>query len=57
MDTCMKANASGAEDDGVLQELVPELLRKMTVEMKEKGVLVQDEVNELWILPIYRYSG
>ncbi|CAL9779691.1 unnamed protein product [Musa acuminata subsp. burmannicoides] len=46
MDTCMKADLG--DHVGVLQELVPVLLKKMIVEMKEKEVLVQEDGNELW---------
>lgn len=46
MDTCMKADLG--DHVGVLPEVVPVLLKKMIVEMKEKGVLVQEEGNELW---------
>ncbi|XP_039118527.1 ARF guanine-nucleotide exchange factor GNL2 [Dioscorea cayenensis subsp. rotundata] len=51
MDTCMKAEGGGEEmegERGPLQELVPELLRRMIVEMKEKEILVQKEGDELW---------
>lgn len=46
MDTCMKEDLG--DHVGVLPEIVPALLKKMIVEMKEKEVLVQAEENELW---------
>ncbi|WOK93033.1 hypothetical protein Cni_G01726 [Canna indica] len=46
MDTCMKADLG--DHVGVLQEVVPVLLKKMIIEMKEKEVLKQEEGNELW---------
>ncbi|KAJ0971279.1 hypothetical protein J5N97_019238 [Dioscorea zingiberensis] len=52
MDTCMKAAAAEGDEveaeGGPLQELVPELLKKMILEMKEKEILVQKEGDELW---------
>lgn len=47
MDTCMKADLG---DYGVpdLQEIVPELLRKVITTMKEKEILVPKEGDDLW---------
>ncbi|OVA13877.1 SEC7-like [Macleaya cordata] len=47
MDTCMKTEL-GDDDESGLQGLVPELLKKIIIEMKEKEILVQTEDNELW---------
>ncbi|XP_074590636.1 ARF guanine-nucleotide exchange factor GNL2 [Curcuma longa] len=46
MDTCMKEDLG--DHVGVLPEIVPALLKKMIVQMKQKEVLVQTEENELW---------
>lgn len=46
MDTCMKANIDG--EAGLLQSLVPVLLKKMIREMKAKEVLVEREGDELY---------
>nr|XP_010923313.3 LOW QUALITY PROTEIN: ARF guanine-nucleotide exchange factor GNL2 [Elaeis guineensis] len=48
MDTCMKADIGGMGEEGVLQELVPTLLKKMITEMKQKEILVQRDGDELW---------
>src|SRR5262249_51792844 len=48
MDTCMKAELGSYGETSVLQELVPELLKKMISEMKEKEILVQRDGDELW---------
>ena len=42
MDTCVKGAA------GALKDLVPELLKKVIIEMKKKGILVQRRGDELW---------
>ena len=47
MDTCMKANMDDV-GTGALQEAVPEMLKRMLVQMKEKEILVQREGDELW---------
>ncbi|BBH08405.1 hypothetical protein Prudu_020583 [Prunus dulcis] len=47
MDTCMKADL-GAYGESTLPELIPDLLRKMITEMKEKEILVQKEDDDLW---------
>ncbi|XP_020673315.1 ARF guanine-nucleotide exchange factor GNL2 isoform X2 [Dendrobium catenatum] len=49
MDTCMKASL-GEEGlpSPVMQELVPKLLKRMILEMKEKQVLVQSDESDLW---------
>ncbi|XP_020586815.1 ARF guanine-nucleotide exchange factor GNL2 [Phalaenopsis equestris] len=49
MDTCIKASL-GEEGmpSPVMQELVPELLRRMILQMKEKEVLVQGDGSDLW---------
>lgn len=47
MDTCMKADL-GAYGETKLQEVVPDLLRKMITSMKEKEILVQTEGDDLW---------
>ncbi|PKA57198.1 ARF guanine-nucleotide exchange factor GNL2 [Apostasia shenzhenica] len=49
MDTCMKASL-GEEGvpSAVMQEMVPGLLKRMIVEMKEKEMLVQREGDDLW---------
>nr|XP_017223087.1 PREDICTED: ARF guanine-nucleotide exchange factor GNL2 [Daucus carota subsp. sativus] len=47
MDTCMKADLGvyGVPD---LQQIVPDLLRKIIVAMKEKNLLVPTEGDDLW---------
>lgn len=47
MDTCMKADL-GEYGESKLQELVPDLLRKMITKMKEKEILMQKEGDDLW---------
>ncbi|KAM1155417.1 hypothetical protein ACFX13_026906 [Malus domestica] len=47
MDTCMKADL-GSYGESKLPEVVPELLRKLITEMKEKEILVQKEGDDLW---------
>ncbi|XP_026389245.1 ARF guanine-nucleotide exchange factor GNL2-like [Papaver somniferum] len=47
MDTCMKTEL-GDDDETGLQALIPELLKKIITEMKEKEILVHTEENELW---------
>ncbi|XP_043725582.1 ARF guanine-nucleotide exchange factor GNL2-like [Telopea speciosissima] len=47
MDTCMKVNL-GDNNQSRLQELVPVLLKKLILEMKEKEILVQKEGDDLW---------
>ncbi|KAG9459297.1 hypothetical protein H6P81_003805 [Aristolochia fimbriata] len=47
MDALMKADF-GFSCNTELQVLVPELLKKMVTEMKDNGVLVQAEGDELW---------
>ncbi|GLT51689.1 hypothetical protein SLA2020_250820 [Shorea laevis] len=47
MDTCMKADL-GQYGETKLQEVVPELLKKMIMKMKEKEILVQKEGDDLW---------
>lgn len=47
MDTCMKADLGGYGET-TLQELIPDLLRKMITIMKEKQILVQKEGEDLW---------
>lgn len=47
MDTCMKADL-GEYGASALQELVPELLKKIITKMKESEILVQNESNDLW---------
>ncbi|KAF8401703.1 hypothetical protein HHK36_012649 [Tetracentron sinense] len=47
MDTCMKADL-GDYGSSILQEVVPELLKKMIMAMKEKEILVQKEGDDLW---------
>ncbi|XP_042492770.1 ARF guanine-nucleotide exchange factor GNL2 [Macadamia integrifolia] len=46
MDTSMKVNLG--DNQSRLQELVPVLLKKMIIEMKEKEILVRQEGNDLW---------
>ncbi|KAL5572687.1 hypothetical protein UlMin_022284 [Ulmus minor] len=47
MDTCMKADL-GEYGHSHLQEVVPELLRKMIIKMKEKEILAPKEGEDLW---------
>ncbi|KAJ4950506.1 hypothetical protein NE237_027338 [Protea cynaroides] len=47
MDTCVKADM-GDNNPSRLQELVPVLLKKMIIEMKEKEILVRQEGSDLW---------
>ncbi|KAL6622803.1 hypothetical protein ACP70R_032682 [Stipagrostis hirtigluma subsp. patula] len=48
MDTCMKCDLAAGGGAGVMQELVPRALKRMILEMKEKGVLVPRDGDELW---------
>lgn len=48
MDTCMKADLGEFGESKVLQELIPELLRKIITEMKQQEILVQNEGDDLW---------
>ncbi|KAJ4708408.1 ARF guanine-nucleotide exchange factor GNOM protein [Melia azedarach] len=47
MDTCMKADL-GVYGETKLQEVIPDLLRKMITKMKEKEILVPKEGEDLW---------
>ncbi|XP_059638176.1 ARF guanine-nucleotide exchange factor GNL2 [Cornus florida] len=47
MDTCMKADL-GEYGESKLHEVVPELLKKMIVTMKEHEILVPKEDDDLW---------
>jgi len=47
MDTCVKADL-GEYGKSKIEELVPELLKKMITQMKEKEILVQKEGDDLW---------
>lgn len=47
MDTCMKADL-GPYGETSLQELVPELLRRMITKMKEDNILLPREGDDLW---------
>ncbi|KAG0502280.1 hypothetical protein HPP92_002352 [Vanilla planifolia] len=49
MDTCMKASLGEERlPSTVMQDLVPGLLKRMILQMKEKQVLVQKDGDELW---------
>ena len=48
MDTCIKSDLAAGGGAGVMQELVPRMLKRMIVEMKNKEVLVQRDGDELW---------
>jgi golgi-specific brefeldin A-resistance guanine nucleotide exchange factor 1 len=48
MDTCMKCDLAAGGGAGVMQELVPRMLKRMIMEMKAKEVLVPREGDELW---------
>ncbi|MQL77395.1 hypothetical protein Taro_009810 [Colocasia esculenta] len=48
MDTCIKADLGELGKTSLLHDLVPELLKKMIVEMKEKEILVKRDGDELW---------
>jgi brefeldin A-resistance guanine nucleotide exchange factor 1 len=48
MDTCMKCDLAAGGGDGLMQELVPRMLKRMIMEMKAKEVLVPREGDELW---------
>ncbi|KAJ6372273.1 hypothetical protein OIU76_026705 [Salix suchowensis] len=47
MDTCMKADL-GVWGETRLQQIVPYLLRRMIMKMKEAEILVQKEGDDLW---------
>ena len=47
MDTCMKADL-GVYGETTLQDVIPDLLRKMITIMKEKQILVPKEGEDLW---------
>lgn len=47
MDTCMKADL-GDYGKSKVQEIVPDLLKRMITTMKEKEILVQREGDALW---------
>uniref|UniRef100_A0A0D9W1V7 SEC7 domain-containing protein n=1 Tax=Leersia perrieri TaxID=77586 RepID=A0A0D9W1V7_9ORYZ len=48
LDTCIKSDLAAGGGAGVMQELVPMMLKRMIVEMKDKEVLVPREGDELW---------
>ena len=48
MDTCVKCDLAAGGGAGVMQELVPRMLKRMIMEMKAKEVLVPREGDELW---------
>lgn len=48
MDTCMKCDLAAGGGAGLMQELVPRMLKRMIMEMKSKEVLVPREGDELW---------
>ncbi|XP_052181825.1 ARF guanine-nucleotide exchange factor GNL2-like [Diospyros lotus] len=48
MDTCMKADLGEYYGQSKVQEIVPELLKKMIMTMKEKHILVRKEGDDLW---------
>ncbi|CAD6267809.1 unnamed protein product [Miscanthus lutarioriparius] len=48
MDTCMKCDLAAGGGAGLMQELVPRMLKRMIMEMKAKEVLVPREGDELW---------
>jgi brefeldin A-resistance guanine nucleotide exchange factor 1 len=48
MDTCIKCDLAAGGGAGLMQELVPRMLKRMIVEMKAKEVLVPREGDELW---------
>ncbi|VAH62431.1 unnamed protein product [Triticum turgidum subsp. durum] len=48
LDTCIKSDLAAGGGAGVMQELVPRMLKRMIVEMKNKEVLVQRDGDELW---------
>lgn len=47
MDTCMKADL-GEHGKSKVEDLIPDLLKKMITQMKEKEILVQKEGDDLW---------
>lgn len=47
MDTCMKADL-GSYGESSLNELVPNLLRKIITKMREKEILMKQEDDDLW---------
>ncbi|KAJ7969631.1 ARF guanine-nucleotide exchange factor GNOM protein [Quillaja saponaria] len=47
MDTCMKSDL-GEYGETKLQELIPDMLKKMISKMKEKDILVPREGDDLW---------
>ncbi|KAJ1265415.1 hypothetical protein BS78_08G075000 [Paspalum vaginatum] len=48
MDTCVKCDLAAGGGVGLMQELVPRMLKRMIMEMKAKEVLVAREGDELW---------
>ncbi|CAN6202967.1 unnamed protein product [Urochloa humidicola] len=48
MDTCIKCDLAAGGGAGLMQELVPRMLKRMIMEMKAKEVLVPKEGDELW---------
>ncbi|CAL5091532.1 unnamed protein product [Urochloa decumbens] len=48
MDTCVKCDLAAGGGAGLMQELVPRMLKRMILEMKAKEVLVPKEGDELW---------
>ncbi|CAN6181156.1 unnamed protein product [Urochloa humidicola] len=48
MDTCIKCDLAAGGGAGLMQELVPRMLKRMIMEMKAKEVLVPREGDELW---------
>ncbi|CAN6213047.1 unnamed protein product [Urochloa humidicola] len=48
MDTCIKCDLAAGGGAGLMQELVPRMLKRMIMEMKAKELLVPREGDELW---------
>ncbi|XP_028804972.1 ARF guanine-nucleotide exchange factor GNL2-like [Neltuma alba] len=53
MDTCMKADL-GQYGASTVQDLVPDLLRRIITRMKEKEILVQREGDDLWEITYFQ---
>jgi golgi-specific brefeldin A-resistance guanine nucleotide exchange factor 1 len=48
MDTCIKCDLAAGGGAGLMQELVPRMLKRMIMEMKAKEVLVPRDGDDLW---------
>ncbi|EPS59939.1 hypothetical protein M569_14862, partial [Genlisea aurea] len=53
MDTCMKADLAEYGESN-MPDVIPDLLRKIVAEMKEKGILRRDGDDDLWDTTFYQ---